>query len=128
MWPELLVFATFFKNYGLIGIVAIFTYICILKHAFMDLVPIRIHDVKKEVGQWVKKMRTSRKLTQIELAERLNLSRLTIQNIEHGNNFTIDTLLLILQHFDALASFREFVQNKMEDLVDKKSFYPNGKK
>ncbi len=94
----------------------------------MDFTPIRIHDIKKEVGLWVKKMRTNRKVTQIELADRLNLSRLTIQNIEHGNNFTIDTLLLILQYFDELASFREFIQDKLEDAVDQKSFYPNGKK
>ncbi|MEN9638837.1 MAG: hypothetical protein RLZZ262_705 [Bacteroidota bacterium] len=94
----------------------------------MEFAPIRIHDVKNEVGQWVKKMRTERKLTQVELADRLNLSRLTIQNIEHGNNFTIDTLLLILQHFDELGSFRAFIQEKCEDFVDKKSFYPNGKK
>lgn len=83
----------------------------------------RVSDVKIEIGTLIRKMRTNRKLTQEELASLLNLSRITIQNIERGKNFTIDTCLLIFQYFDELESFSEFIKSKMDDYGELKSIY-----
>ncbi len=92
-------------------------------YAMMDFSNIRVSDVKMETGSLIKKMRTSRKYTQAELAKRLNLSRITIQNIERGNNFTIDTFLLILQHFDEMESFSDYIRSKTDDYNQMKSIY-----
>lgn len=89
----------------------------------MDFNNIRISDVKIEIGTLIKKMRTNRKLTQGELAIRLNLSRITIQNIERGNNFTIDTYLLVLQYFNEMESFSEYIKSKIDDYKEIKSIY-----
>lgn len=89
----------------------------------MDFSNIRVSDVKIEIGTLIKKMRTNRKLTQEELAKRLNLSRITIQNIERGNNFTIDTCLLVFQYFDEIESFSEYVKSKIDDYSELKSIY-----
>jgi DNA-binding XRE family transcriptional regulator len=90
--------------------------------------PLHISEVKTGIGNLVKTMRTRRKLTQEELGKQLNLSRITIQNIERGNNFTIDTFLLICQHFNELDSFHAFIQSKLEDFKPIKSYYDYGTK
>jgi transcriptional regulator with XRE-family HTH domain len=89
----------------------------------MEFSNIRVSDVKTEIGSLIKKMRANKKLTQEELAKRLNLSRITIQNIERGNNFTIDTCLLILQYFNEIESFNEYIKSKIDDYNEIKSIY-----
>ena len=89
----------------------------------MEFSNIRVSDVKIEIGTLIKKMRANRKLTQEELARRLNLSRITIQNIERGNNFTIDTYLLVFQYFDEIESFSEYIKSKIADYSELKSIY-----
>ncbi|MFN6378927.1 MAG: helix-turn-helix transcriptional regulator [Flavobacteriales bacterium] len=89
----------------------------------MNFSTIRVSDVKIEIGTLIRKMRTNRKLTQEELANQLNLSRITIQNIERGKNFTIDTCLLIFQYFDELESFSEYIKSKTDDYGELKSIY-----
>ena len=80
-------------------------------------------DVRSKIGELVKAMRTSRNMTQQELAEKLNLTRLTIHKIENGKNFNIDTLLLILQYFDLLNVFSEFIEEQRVQFKDFGSFY-----
>lgn len=80
-------------------------------------------DIRKEIGELVKLMRNSRKLTQKDLAERLNLTRLTIQKVERGKNFNIDTLLLIFQHFELLKPFSEFLVGQRAEFTDFGSIY-----
>lgn len=89
---------------------------------------VHISDVKLGIGAWVKLLRTQRKLSQEELAKQLNLSRITIQNMERGNNFTIDTLLLVCQYFDELDSVHRFFQTKQEEAQPITSFYADGSK
>jgi transcriptional regulator with XRE-family HTH domain len=89
----------------------------------MNFYNIRVSDVKINIGTLIKKMRANRKLTQEELAKQLNLSRITIQNIERGNNFTIDTYLLIFQYFDEIESFNEYIKSKVDDYNEIKSIY-----
>lgn len=80
-------------------------------------------DVRSKIGELVKAMRNSRNMTQQELAEKLNLTRLTIHKIENGKNFNIDTLLLILQYFDLLNVFSEFIEEQRVHFKDFGSFY-----
>lgn len=73
---------------------------------------IKIKDIKLEIGQLVRSFRKRDKITQQELSEKLALSRITIQNLESGKNFTIDTLLKVLQHFELLGSLNELLKEK----------------
>ena len=84
---------------------------------------IKIKDIKLEIGQLVKSFRNRDKISQEELAEKLNLSRITIQNLEAGKNFTIDTLLKVLQHFDLLNSLNEILKDKRNDHENTESLY-----
>jgi len=84
---------------------------------------IKIKDIKLEIGQLVKSFRKRDKISQEELAEKLNLSRITIQNLEAGKNFTIDTLLKVLQHFDLLNSLDEILKDKRNDNENTESLY-----
>lgn len=89
----------------------------------MFLYNLKIKDVKIEMGLLVKALRKSERLSQQQLAEKLDLSRITIQNIESGKNFTIDTLLIVLEHFNQLSAFNEFIKNKIEENKQIKSLY-----
>jgi len=82
-----------------------------------------IQDIKGEVASLVKKMRKSQNITQDDLAAKLNLSRITIQNVEAGKNFNIDTLLLIFQYFEQLESFNSFIQEKSMEYDNIDSLY-----
>lgn len=84
---------------------------------------LKIKDVKSELGQLVKSYRKREKLSRQELADKLELSRMTIQNLESGKNFTIDTLLKVLQHFDMLVAFNEFLKGKQRDNEEVESLY-----
>lgn len=89
----------------------------------MFLQNIKIKDVKIEMGALVKGLRKQNKLTQEELANALDLSRITIQNLESGKNFTIDTFLKVVKHFDMLKDFNDFVLKMKESSTNLGSYY-----
>ncbi len=74
-----------------------------------------IKDVKTDIGKWIRVMRKKQNLSQDQLADLLNMSRITIQNLEAGKNITIDTLLKVFRHFDALEKFNDFVQEEIKN-------------
>lgn len=78
----------------------------------MDLEATKIKSVKEKLGDWVKALRKRKNLSQDELAVTLNLSRITIQNLESGKNITIDTLLKVLHYFDALDNFNDYISSE----------------
>jgi transcriptional regulator with XRE-family HTH domain len=84
---------------------------------------LKIKDVKLEIGQLVKSYRKQQKLSQQDLAEQLELSRITIQNLESGKNFTIDTLLKVFNHFDVLVGFNQFLMDKRNENEQMTSLY-----
>lgn len=55
---------------------------------------IKISDLKKELGLLVKTLRKNKKMSQQDLADAMDVSRITVENLESGRNFTIDTFLL----------------------------------
>jgi len=89
----------------------------------MNFFNLNISEVKLEIGNFVKKLRTQNKISQEELAKKLNLSRLTIQNVENGKNFNIDTILLIFQYFDELQGFYDYLNSRKSDLDEIESIY-----
>jgi transcriptional regulator with XRE-family HTH domain len=84
---------------------------------------LKIKDVKSEIGQLVKSYRKLQKLSQQDLAEELELSRITIQNLESGKNFTIDTLLKVFKHFDVMVGFNQFLIDKRNENEQMTSLY-----
>jgi transcriptional regulator with XRE-family HTH domain len=76
---------------------------------------VTIKDVKIQVGLLVKTLRNRDSLTQEQLAEKLSLSRVTIQNLESGQNPTMDTLLKVLQYFDLLGSFNSYIETEIQN-------------
>jgi transcriptional regulator with XRE-family HTH domain len=83
----------------------------------------KIKDVKVEIGQLIKSYRKRDKISQQELADSLGLSRVTIQNLESGKNFTINTLLKVLQHFDLLLELNNLVKDRSDEIRNLKSLY-----
>ena len=84
---------------------------------------IKIKDVKAEIGQLVKSYRKKQKLSQQDLAELLDLSRITIQNLESGKNFTIDTMLKVFNHFDVMVGLNQFLIEKRNENEQMTSLY-----
>jgi transcriptional regulator with XRE-family HTH domain len=76
---------------------------------------ITIKEVRHSLGILVKMLRDRENLTQEQLAEKLGLSRLTIQNLESGKNPTMDTLLKVLQYFDLLKSFNTYIESEISN-------------
>ena len=81
----------------------------------MTIEATKIKDIKGKIADWMKIMRKSKNLSQEDLATALNLSRITIQNLESGKNITIDTLLKVLQYFDALENFNAYIISETQN-------------
>jgi len=84
---------------------------------------IRIKDVKREIGDSIKVLRKHKSLTQMDLAQTLEMSTKTIQNLELGKNFTIDTLLKVLKELDVLEEMHRQVTATKNTLQEAKSLY-----
>jgi transcriptional regulator with XRE-family HTH domain len=82
-----------------------------------------IKETKLQFGKLVKVLRKRESISQIELAELLDLSRITIQNLESGKNFTIDTLLKVAQHFNLLDKLNELLTQQISDSKKIDSLY-----
>jgi transcriptional regulator with XRE-family HTH domain len=82
-----------------------------------------IKDVKKDIGKLIKTYRKQHKLTQSEIADRLDVSRNTIQNLEAGKNFTIDTLLKVLKELDLLRDLHERILQSQTIIKEPRSLY-----
>ncbi len=65
---------------------------------------ITLKDVKVKIGEASKALRKSNGLSRDELAEALDVSSTTIQNIENGKNATLDNILKVANHFGLLQS------------------------
>jgi len=84
---------------------------------------IEIKDVKQEIGDLVKIVRKQRKQTQIEVADALGVSRNTIQNLESGKNFTIDTLFKVCKEFNLLDKIYDGIMAAKKETEQTKSLY-----
>lgn len=76
---------------------------------------ITIKDVKVKIGEACKTLRKSNGLSRDELAEVLDVSSTTIQNIENGKNATLDNILKVANHFDLLQSISKSVYRVIDE-------------
>ena len=84
---------------------------------------VEIKDVKNELGQLVKALRKQRGLSQTQLANSLDVSRTTIQNLEIGKNFTVDTILKVLKEMDLLEQVISEITEAKTHVINSKSMY-----
>jgi transcriptional regulator with XRE-family HTH domain len=83
------------------------------------------------VGRKIRQLRRQRKLTQVELAERIGVHQSDLSRMEQGEyKVGLDTLLKILQTFDlSIGDFFEEQQNNEESMFDKiKTLSPSAQK
>ncbi len=82
------------------------------------------------VGRKIRQLRRQRKLTQVELAERIGIHQSDLSRMEQGEyKVGLDTLLKILQTFD--LSIGDFFDesNRSETVIDKfKTLSPTAQK
>ena len=70
--------------------------------------PEYILETRKIYGSWIKLLREGKGWSQQELADRIVISRTTINKIEHGAwNFGIDTITILAVHLDFFVFFLE---------------------
>ncbi|UZO79844.1 helix-turn-helix domain-containing protein [Aquimarina sp. ERC-38] len=77
-----------------------------------------IKEVKVKIGKVCKALRKSNELSRDELAEMLDVSSTTIQNIENGKNATLDTILKVANHFGLLPSIANQIDKVIVDQND----------
>ncbi|MDG1729498.1 MAG: helix-turn-helix transcriptional regulator [Algibacter sp.] len=77
-----------------------------------------IKDVKVKIGEACKSLRKSNDLSREDLAEVLDVSSTTIQNIENGKNATLDNVLKVANHFGLLQSIANQIEKVLVDKND----------
>ena len=58
--------------------------------------------IRAELGDRIRKVRKSRRITQAQLATRAGLSRPTVSTLERGNDVSLDSLLSVFRALDLL--------------------------
>ena len=84
---------------------------------------VEIKDIKRELGNLAKALRKQRGLSQTQLAKTLDVSRTTIQNLEQGKNFTVDTILKVLKEMDLLTQLNNEIEQVKNHVLNSKSMY-----
>lgn len=82
---------------------------------FMDIDTISIKELKLNIAELTRKKRKQQGISRNDLAIELNISRITLQNLETGKNVTLDTLLKVFQHFELLNDFNHFIQEQSDN-------------
>ena len=83
---------------------------------------VTIKDVKIKIGELCKQQRKEHDLSREELAEVLDMSRTTIQNIENGKNATLDNILKVANHFGLLSKILKGIDS-VDDSQNNISLY-----
>lgn len=83
---------------------------------------VTIKEVKVKIGELCKQKRKEHELSREELAEVLDISRTTIQNIENGKNATLDNILKVANHFGLLPTILKGIDS-MDDAQNNISLY-----
>ncbi|WP_316824662.1 helix-turn-helix transcriptional regulator [Pedobacter miscanthi] len=81
----------------------------------MILDSLTVYDAKIHIAELSKVLRAYQGISQDQLAEDLDMSRVTIQNLERPKNVTLDTFLKVLERFELLEKFDSFILENIED-------------
>lgn len=76
---------------------------------------VTIKEIKVKIGEACKLNRKANDLSREELAEVLEVSSTTIQNIENGKNTTLDNVLKVANHFGLLQEIAKGIDKIIED-------------
>jgi len=68
------------------------------------------------LGKLIYHLRKNENLTQAELADLINVSRLTISKIEKGKSVNLETVLSILKYFNLLDEFNTLINENIENI------------
>ncbi|WP_255572459.1 helix-turn-helix transcriptional regulator [Cellulophaga sp. HaHa_2_1] len=74
--------------------------------------------MKVKIGEACKAIRKSNDLSREDLAEVLDVSSTTIQNIEKGKNATLDNVLKVANHFGLLQSITKEIDKTITNQND----------
>ena len=66
-------------------------------------------EILKELGQRLRALRRSRRMSQVEAARRSGISRRTLYAAEHGENATILTMIRLLRSYGRLGALESFL-------------------
>lgn len=75
-------------------------------------------EIKKELGNLLRKHRIELGYSQNDLAKKSGVSVHSISNIENGNDFTIENFLNILRALDLLESFSTIIPDVASNPYD----------
>jgi transcriptional regulator with XRE-family HTH domain len=70
---------------------------------------VTIEEWEREIGEAVRQLRISSGLGQVELADRANLSRSSIQALEQGRGTRLRTMLAVLRALDRSDAFESIM-------------------
>ena len=79
---------------------------------------VTVKEVKVKLGEACKRFRKSNGISREELAEALDVSSTTIQNIENGKNSTLDNVLKVANHFGLLSSITKEIDKAISNQND----------
>ncbi len=77
---------------------------------------INVNTTLINLGKLIYHLRKNENLTQTELANLINVSRLTISKIEKGKSVNLETILNILKYFNLLDKFNALINENIEDI------------
>ena len=93
--------------------------------AYMGNIPLTTRtdsEILTEVGQRLRTLRRSRRMSQVEAARRSGISRRTLYAAEHGENATILTMIRLLRTYGRLGALESFlapVEISPIDVIDR---------
>ncbi|OQX73582.1 MAG: hypothetical protein B6D64_13720 [Bacteroidetes bacterium 4484_276] len=73
----------------------------------MDWYSMTTKGIEIEIGQRIKERRIKKNMTQLELAKKTGLSRVSISKIESGNGVGFSSLIEILRMLDLLQNLEQ---------------------
>lgn len=76
--------------------------------------PTKITNVKQQLVELTLSLRSKNELSQQQLADKIGVSRITIQNLEASKNVTLDTLLKVFHYFDLLEKLHLFLKDETD--------------
>jgi len=77
---------------------------------------VNVNTTLVSLGKLIYHLRKNENLSQTELANLINVSRLTILKIEKGKSVSLETILSILKYFNLLDKFNTLINENMENI------------
>ena len=91
----------------------------------MKHIDLNQEDFSLKVGSYLKKLRTSKNISQQALADYVGIHRITVTKIEQGQNITLFTFMRIMKALGELSQFDFILKTQSENTgIDKSGVEP----